>query len=766
MTEGVELLTAYISIVTESSKVAPEIKRSLGIASKEGDRAGKAAGSKFGTSFGKSAKSLLAGAGIGLGVASAVGFLKDANAEARESQKVGALTNQVIKSTGGIAKVSAKHVNDLSNALSKKVGVDDEIIQSGENVLLTFKNVRNEVGQSNKIFDRATAAATDLASTPLLGGNVTAAAKQLGKALNDPVRGTLALTRAGVTFTDQQKAQIKALVKSGKTLQAQKVILKEVESQVGGAAAAQATAGDKAKVALKNLEETIGTGLLPVVDDLSNFFTTKAAPAISKFAQGMQDGTGAGGDFAKDLREVAGVAKTLIGFIDGLPGPVKKFGIEVAIGAVVLGKLNSGLDTVIGKGKNFRTELSQIGTQGSKFNTTLRNMAGAGGLLAFQDGLHRTDHALGTTETTLGGFAAGFAVGGPIGGGIGAGIGLFIGLKNAIDGSSNAKLPTPKQLGLTAIIGALDEANGLVADKNGIVAFINGKTKGTPPKGVAVGTTIRDTARLYGIPDRSVVGALAGSTADFLRIKKILDAAARKPGQAGLLAQGDRATILDSIKAFRKSEEQKRFQLLKTIALTKNYGKSLDALPPNKRTVVQATGILPTVRGVEDMAKKIRATPKEVDILFAAAGVPETKTDAKRVNDAVAAVPKTHKTTFTADTSNVTTKLSNLYHLTQSIITGFGSINIPGGRATGGPVRAGQPYIVGEHRPELFVPDANGRILPRVPSAMSGPISSAGQRTALTITNWQTGTGYFEDVADSRVGAQRGLDGMQNRAFG
>lgn len=36
-------------------------------------------------------------------------------------------------------------------------------------------------------------------------------------------------------------------------------------------------------------------------------------------------------------------------------------------------------------------------------------------------------------------------------------------------------------------------------------------------------------------------------------------------------------------------------------------------------------------------------------------------------------------------------------------------------RAKGGPVTAGRPYIVGEHRPELFVPSASGFIVPRVP---------------------------------------------------
>jgi phage-related minor tail protein len=38
------------------------------------------------------------------------------------------------------------------------------------------------------------------------------------------------------------------------------------------------------------------------------------------------------------------------------------------------------------------------------------------------------------------------------------------------------------------------------------------------------------------------------------------------------------------------------------------------------------------------------------------------------------------------------------------------------GRASGGPVQAGQPYVVGERRPELFVPSTSGRIQPTVPA--------------------------------------------------
>jgi phage-related protein len=44
----------------------------------------------------------------------------------------------------------------------------------------------------------------------------------------------------------------------------------------------------------------------------------------------------------------------------------------------------------------------------------------------------------------------------------------------------------------------------------------------------------------------------------------------------------------------------------------------------------------------------------------------------------------------------------------------------PSHRAAGGPVMAGQSYIVGENRPELFVPTQNGMIIPQVPTGHGG----------------------------------------------
>jgi hypothetical protein len=182
--------------------------------------------------FGKVAAIAAGAAGIG----AMVKTLQVGTAEFMEQQKVAAQTGAVLKSTGGIANVTAKQMNSLSTALMKKSGVDDEAIQSGQNLLLTFTKIRNETGKGNDIFDQATVATLDLSVA--MGKDLNSSAILVGKALNDPVKGTTALSRAGVQLTKGQKEQIEAFVESGRVLEAQKIILRELTTQFGGSAEA------------------------------------------------------------------------------------------------------------------------------------------------------------------------------------------------------------------------------------------------------------------------------------------------------------------------------------------------------------------------------------------------------------------------------------------------------------------------------------------------------------------------------------------------
>jgi len=184
---------------------------------------------------------------------------------AMESEKVMAETNALLKTTGGVANVTAGEIEKLSTAIMMKTGYDDEAIQSGANMMLTFRQVRDEAGKNNDIYTQSIPLVADLARK--MGLDLPQAALKIGKALNDPVKGLTNLRRFGIMFTDAQEAMIKKLMATGDILGAQKIILEEVKGEMGGVAEAygKTLPGqiDIAKGAFENLMETVGKSMIP-----------------------------------------------------------------------------------------------------------------------------------------------------------------------------------------------------------------------------------------------------------------------------------------------------------------------------------------------------------------------------------------------------------------------------------------------------------------------------------------------------------------------
>ena len=227
-------------------------------------------------------------AGAYIGAQGLITVVQGAVREQQESIKVGRQTNAVLKSTKSAAGLSAKAIGDLAQALSEKTAVDDEAIQSAENLLLTFTKIGKDT------FPAATAAVLDLSAAT--GTSLKGASIQVGKALQDPVRGLTALRKVGVNFSTDQTEVIKKLVATGKTAEAQKLILKELATEFGGSAAAQATPLDRLRVTYQNLLETIGGYLVPVLNDV--------AEATIKFVEQFRAGEGAGGQFRDTLKSI------------------------------------------------------------------------------------------------------------------------------------------------------------------------------------------------------------------------------------------------------------------------------------------------------------------------------------------------------------------------------------------------------------------------------------------------------------------------------
>lgn len=259
------------------------------------DRAGSKAGGILGGAIGR-AVTLAVSA---VAVKKAYDFVKGAVDNARESIEVSKQTEAVIRSTGGAANVTADHVDKLATAISNKTAMDDEAIASSENLLLTFKDVRNEVGAGNDIFDQASAVIADMSvalKTDLKGASI-----QVGKALNDPIQGITALTRSGVTFTQQQKDQIKTLVESGDKLGAQKIILAELRTEFGGSAEAVATSSGRLSVVWGNLTEDLGKRLVPAIDAAAGFLADRLPGAADVAFAGLDHLSGMVGDLAGDI---------------------------------------------------------------------------------------------------------------------------------------------------------------------------------------------------------------------------------------------------------------------------------------------------------------------------------------------------------------------------------------------------------------------------------------------------------------------------------
>jgi hypothetical protein len=175
-----------------------------------------------------------AAAGVAIAAAGAL-IAKNAQSLAR-IERINAQTEQTIKSMGNTAGISAQGIEQLAGSLENLTATEAETIQEGANLLLTFKNITNQAGAGNDIFNQTTAAMVDLARA--MGTSASGEAIRLGKALNDPIRGVASLTRVGVSFTEEQREQIKALQQSGDLLGAQKIILAELQSQFGGSGAA------------------------------------------------------------------------------------------------------------------------------------------------------------------------------------------------------------------------------------------------------------------------------------------------------------------------------------------------------------------------------------------------------------------------------------------------------------------------------------------------------------------------------------------------
>jgi len=271
---------------------------------------------QLGATFGQASKQVdalhrgaarLKGLLVGVGLAT---IFRGVIANTAEADAAVAQLNATLKSSDRYSDANSQALQDYASQLQRVTTFSDEAIIVAESQLLIFDKL------GSKVFPRATEAALDMATK--MGGDVKGAVLKVGKALQDPVKGLTALSKAGVQFSESEKEVIKKLVETNRLAEAQDMVLQKLEQRFGGSARA---ARDTLGGALESLKNTVGEllegdaaggGVSGATQGINDLGDTLNDPKIKEGFQNLIQGAAvATGWFAKLAAGVANLSVSL-----------------------------------------------------------------------------------------------------------------------------------------------------------------------------------------------------------------------------------------------------------------------------------------------------------------------------------------------------------------------------------------------------------------------------------------------------------------------
>jgi hypothetical protein len=694
-------------------------------------------------------KGLVAGlAAGGAAVAGLTAFVGKGAQDMLNMQRIGAQTNAVIRSTGNAANVTSRGVGALADSIESHTGIEAESILAGQNMLLTFTNIRNEAGRGNKIFDQTTRTLADM--TTALGSDAQSQAVQLGKALNDPIMGVSALSKVGVAFTAQQKKQIKSLVDGGKTMEAQKIILAELNKEFGGSADAFGRTDigkiERFKAAVGNVQETMAGAFAPTIERISDSLVKRGVPALNRYSEAFED-------------KVVPRIRSGIWVLKDLHRTYKRDGLTAAVQRVErITDTQGKLTPVVEKARDVLKDLGRILTN-SVVPAFTDNEDAISSILSpiryLDDGVKfLADHATLTKNVIIGVAAAltlakiatiGYTL-------YTKGAAVVTGVHTAVTALNNMAIgtrigllwlavtgwiaSTAATVGHTVATGASTVATLAAAAASGVWTaaqwLLNAALSANPIGLVVVGIALLVGALVLAYKKSDKFRVVVDKVFGFL--KKQPQVLLALLGPFGLLAAG-------LVTLYRNSEKF-RSALGTVLGVAKRVGSFLGHSFVGYVRTLAVAWLSMAGFGVKAFRLLVTAAFKAFDGILAGAdkglgwipGLGDKIKGARRsfreFGDSAIHKLKGVETELSKarDRANELGKprkakidVTVVYH--HSGRPGLEDATIAG-RATGGPVRKGVPYVVGERRPELFVPDENGTIMPRLtpyrPPALAG----------------------------------------------
>jgi len=227
-------------------------------------------------------KKAIAGfAAVAASMAGVISIIKSSVQAYTEQVVAESKLSAILKSTGNQLGMTKAQLVAYAGQLQDLTGVGDELIVNSEAVMATFTKIGKDV------FPRAISAALDLSKA--YGQDLKSSTIQIGKALQDPIKGIGALGKVGVQLSESQVKSIHKFMEMNDIASAQNVIMKELETQVGGVAAAygKTIPGqiDIFKASLGDIQETIGqvvmVGMAPLLQKANEFMAANKQKIIN-----------------------------------------------------------------------------------------------------------------------------------------------------------------------------------------------------------------------------------------------------------------------------------------------------------------------------------------------------------------------------------------------------------------------------------------------------------------------------------------------------
>jgi molybdenum-dependent DNA-binding transcriptional regulator ModE len=194
-------------------------------------------------------------------------FAKGAVDQAVQLDRATAALNAQLLEVGAQAGVTSAGIDVLANSIQASDAIYAGNVKQAAALLLTFREVRNEAGAGNDVFNKTLSVAGSLSN--VFGRDLTTVTLQLGRALENPLTGMQALQRSGVTLSQELRTQIRHMAASGDLMGAQKALLGELSSRYteAGEKIAKADPFQQLSVSMAQFKNEIGHDLLPAVTD-------------------------------------------------------------------------------------------------------------------------------------------------------------------------------------------------------------------------------------------------------------------------------------------------------------------------------------------------------------------------------------------------------------------------------------------------------------------------------------------------------------------